>query len=140
MTDAAGKRFNPHVTIGVGTVAYLKTMLAEPFDTFTFSPAGASLFQSRQLRHRSKGTQGLEADAMGADDPLPSWNDTKPKKAVVALVDRVTTPGSSEFVPEPDQRIEPPGEPNAPPFGFLRASRFASATTSGRVSTWLLRP
>jgi hypothetical protein len=29
---------------------------------------------------------------------------------------------------------------NAPPFGFLRASRFASATTSGRVSTWLLRP
>ena len=26
---------------------------------------------------------------------------------------------------------------NAPPFGFLRASRFASATTSGRVSTWL---
>jgi len=43
--DAAGKRFNPHVTIGVGTEAYLKDMLAESFDTFTFSPVGASVYQ-----------------------------------------------------------------------------------------------
>jgi 2'-5' RNA ligase superfamily len=45
VTDAAGKRFNPHVTIGVGTEAYLNTMLAEPFEAFTFSPAGASVYQ-----------------------------------------------------------------------------------------------
>jgi 2'-5' RNA ligase len=45
VTDAAGKRFNPHVTIGVGTEAYLKKMLAEPFASFTFSPAGASVYQ-----------------------------------------------------------------------------------------------
>jgi 2'-5' RNA ligase superfamily len=45
VTDAAGKRFNPHVTIGVGTEAYLNTMLAEPFASFTFSPAGASVYQ-----------------------------------------------------------------------------------------------
>ena len=43
--DAAGKRFNPHVTIGVGTEAYLNKMLAEPFASFTFSPAGASVYQ-----------------------------------------------------------------------------------------------
>lgn len=43
--DAAGARFNPHVTIGVGTEDYLKTMLAEPFDSFTFSPVGASVYQ-----------------------------------------------------------------------------------------------
>ena len=43
--DAAGKRFNPHVTIGVATIPYLKKMLAEPFDAFTFSPAGASVYQ-----------------------------------------------------------------------------------------------
>ncbi|HEV7988734.1 MAG TPA: 2'-5' RNA ligase family protein, partial [Candidatus Binataceae bacterium] len=43
--DAAGKRFNPHVTIGVGTEAYLNKMLAEPFPSFTFSPAGASVYQ-----------------------------------------------------------------------------------------------
>ena len=43
--DAAGKRFNPHVTIGVGTEKYLDDMLAEPFQSFTFSPAGASVYQ-----------------------------------------------------------------------------------------------
>jgi 2'-5' RNA ligase len=42
---AAGKKFNPHVTIGVGTIPYLKKMLAEPYEAFTFSPAGASVYQ-----------------------------------------------------------------------------------------------
>ena len=42
---AAGKRFNPHVTTGVGTETYLKKMLAEPFPSFTFSAAGASVYQ-----------------------------------------------------------------------------------------------
>jgi hypothetical protein len=42
---AAGAKFNPHVTIGVGTEVYLKEMLAEPFASFTFSPAGASVYQ-----------------------------------------------------------------------------------------------
>jgi hypothetical protein len=43
--DAAGKRFNPHVTVGVGTEKYLNEMLAQPFPSFTFSPAGASVYQ-----------------------------------------------------------------------------------------------
>src|SRR5262245_48107855 len=42
VTIAAGKRFNPHVTIGVGTEDYLNKMLAEPFASFTFSAVGAS--------------------------------------------------------------------------------------------------
>lgn len=37
-------------------------------------------------------------------DPLPSWNDAAPKDAIVAFVDRVTTPGSPDFVP-PAERI-----------------------------------
>jgi len=37
-------------------------------------------------------------------DPLPSWNDTSPKKAIVAFVERVTTPGSPDFV-APAERI-----------------------------------
>jgi hypothetical protein len=41
----SGKHFNPHVTVGVATQDYLKGMLAEPFDEFTFSPAGASVYQ-----------------------------------------------------------------------------------------------
>jgi hypothetical protein len=42
---AAGTKFNPHVTIGVGTEEYLNKMLAEPFPAFTFSPVGASVYQ-----------------------------------------------------------------------------------------------
>ena len=38
-----GKHFNPHVTVGLATQDYLKQMLAEPFEAFTFSPAGASV-------------------------------------------------------------------------------------------------
>lgn len=44
VTIAAGEKFNPHVTIGVDTEVYLKRMLAEPFEAFTFSPAGASVY------------------------------------------------------------------------------------------------
>jgi hypothetical protein len=39
-----------------------------------------------------------------AQAPLPSWNDTAPKKAVVAFVEKVTKEGSSDFVP-PAERI-----------------------------------
>ena len=34
-----------------------------------------------------------------AQDPLASWNDTAPKKAIVAFVERVTREGSTDFVP-----------------------------------------
>jgi hypothetical protein len=40
-----GEHYTPHVTIGVGTVEYLDALLAAPFPTFTFSPAGASAYQ-----------------------------------------------------------------------------------------------
>jgi 2'-5' RNA ligase superfamily len=45
VTDAAGERFNPHVTIGVATETFLNKMMAEPFPSFTFSPAAASVYQ-----------------------------------------------------------------------------------------------
>ena len=44
MTIAAGEKFNPHVTTGVGAEAYLNRMLAEPFEAFSFSPSGASVY------------------------------------------------------------------------------------------------
>src|SRR6266567_1677562 len=40
--DASGKKFNPHVTIGLASQDYLKTMLDEKFEAVTFSPVGAS--------------------------------------------------------------------------------------------------
>ena len=37
--------FNPHVSTGVAPKDYLDRMLAEPFESFTFSPAGAAVYQ-----------------------------------------------------------------------------------------------
>jgi phosphoserine phosphatase len=39
-----------------------------------------------------------------AADPLPSWNDTAPKQAIVSFVEKVTKEGSTDFVP-PAERI-----------------------------------
>jgi hypothetical protein len=38
-----------------------------------------------------------------AADPLPSWNDTLSKKAIVAFVEKASRPGSPDFVPQPDR-------------------------------------
>ncbi len=38
-----------------------------------------------------------------AVDPLPSWNDTSPKKAIVQFVESVTRKGSPDFVPAPER-------------------------------------
>jgi hypothetical protein len=43
--NETGKKFNPHVTIGIAPQDYLKAMIAEPFDVFTFSPVSASVYQ-----------------------------------------------------------------------------------------------
>ena len=42
---ATGEHFNPHVSIGVAPKDYLDKTLAEPFHSFTFSPAGAAVYQ-----------------------------------------------------------------------------------------------
>jgi hypothetical protein len=53
-------------------------------------------------------TRGLGAAALVlpavAQDPLPSWNDTAPKKAIVAFVEKVSKAGSADFIP-PAERI-----------------------------------
>jgi hypothetical protein len=41
----SGKNFNPHVSTGVASKDYLDKMLAEPFEQFAFSPAGAAVYQ-----------------------------------------------------------------------------------------------
>lgn len=42
--NETGKKFNPHVTIGLATQEYLKKLLTEKFEPFTFSPTGASVY------------------------------------------------------------------------------------------------
>lgn len=46
---ASGEKFNPHVTIGLASQAYLKQMLAEKFEAFTFSPGGVSVYKLGNL-------------------------------------------------------------------------------------------
>jgi hypothetical protein len=51
---AFGEHFNPHVTTGVALREYLDKLLAEPFESFTFSPAGAAVYQLGQFGAASK--------------------------------------------------------------------------------------
>jgi len=44
-SNASGAKFNPHVSTGVAPREYLDKMLAEPFEPFTFSPAGVAVYQ-----------------------------------------------------------------------------------------------
>jgi hypothetical protein len=53
-TEHAGEHFEPHVTTGVATREYLDKMLAEPFADFTFSPAGAAVYQLGQFGTAAK--------------------------------------------------------------------------------------
>src|SRR5580692_7660635 len=40
----SGDHYVPHVSIGVGVTDFLNSMAATPFDNFTFSPVGASIY------------------------------------------------------------------------------------------------
>jgi hypothetical protein len=40
----SGKNFNPHVTVGLGSPAFVKRMIDAPFATFDFQLTGASLY------------------------------------------------------------------------------------------------
>jgi membrane-associated phospholipid phosphatase len=56
----SGEDFNPHVTTGVAPREYLDQMLAEPFEPFTFSPAGAAIYQLGQFGTAAKKLKELE--------------------------------------------------------------------------------
>ncbi len=43
------ERFSPHVSTGLAPRTYLDKLLAEPFELFTFSPAGAAVYQLGQF-------------------------------------------------------------------------------------------
>jgi hypothetical protein len=42
--DGSGKKFIPHVTVGVAPPEYVKKMMDEKFEAFTFSPVAASVY------------------------------------------------------------------------------------------------
>jgi hypothetical protein len=56
----SGEHFNPHVSTGVAPKSYLDQMLAEPFEPFTFSPAGAAVYQLGPFGTAAKKLKQLE--------------------------------------------------------------------------------
>jgi hypothetical protein len=54
MPKSTGERFSPHVTTGIAPRDDLDRMLAEPFEPFTFSPAGAAVDQLGQFGTAAK--------------------------------------------------------------------------------------
>ena len=55
---STGEHFSAHVTTGIAPRDYLDTMLAEPFESFTFSPAGAAVYQLGQFGTAAKKLHG----------------------------------------------------------------------------------
>jgi hypothetical protein len=47
--NGTGRKFNPHVSIGVASQDYLKKMLDEKFEAFAFSPGGVSVYHLGNL-------------------------------------------------------------------------------------------
>jgi len=58
--EGTGAKFNPHVTTGLASKEYLDKMLAQPFEAFTFSPAGASVYQLGEFGTASKKLKDLD--------------------------------------------------------------------------------
>ena len=58
MPEHTGKNYSSHVSTGVGTTAFLDTLLAKPFGAFTFSPESASVYQFGNYGTARKEPQG----------------------------------------------------------------------------------
>jgi phosphoglycolate phosphatase-like HAD superfamily hydrolase len=67
------------------------------------------MFAPRDLQAAVRGVAVLltvaltPAVALAQSDPLPSWNDTAPKAAIVEFVEKVSKKDSADFVPEPER-------------------------------------
>ena len=55
-----GEHFSPHVTTGVALRDDLDKMLAEPFESFTFSPTGAAVYQLGPFGTAAKKLKALD--------------------------------------------------------------------------------
>jgi hypothetical protein len=60
--EQTGQNYSPHVSTGVGTIAFLDTLLAQPFDAFDFYPASASVYQLGNFGTARKELKALRAN------------------------------------------------------------------------------
>jgi hypothetical protein len=59
--EQTGQNYSPHVSTGVGTTAFLDTLLAQPFEAFDFYPASASVYQLGNFGTARKELKALRA-------------------------------------------------------------------------------
>jgi metallophosphoesterase (TIGR03768 family) len=74
-----------------------------PTNDPTVKPMPTGSYNAELIKQLAPEMQAKLKSAFAAD-PLPSWNDTAPKKAIIAFVEQVTKEGSPNFVP-PSERI-----------------------------------
>jgi hypothetical protein len=67
-----GENFNPHVSTGVAPREYLDKMLAEPFEPFTFSPAGAAVYQLGPFGTAAKKLKEWDLKPRGIEKAAPN--------------------------------------------------------------------
>jgi acid phosphatase (class A) len=58
--EHTGEHFVPHLTVGLAPKPYLDQLLTEPFESFTFSPASAAVYQLGQFGTAAKKLKELE--------------------------------------------------------------------------------
>ena len=58
--EHTGTNYSPHVTTGLASKKYLDNMLTQPFESFTFSPAGASVYQLAEYGTAAKKLKDLD--------------------------------------------------------------------------------
>ncbi|CAB3806385.1 hypothetical protein [Pararobbsia alpina] len=61
--NGTGRNFNPHVTVGIASQAYLNKMLEERFAAFAFSPAGVAVYHLGNMGTARKKLSSWESEA-----------------------------------------------------------------------------
>jgi phosphoserine phosphatase/2'-5' RNA ligase len=94
-----GTNYHPHLTVGIGTRAFVDALKAEPFEAFTVRAVSVSLYQVGDY-----GVAQRKLHDLHCIDPLPSWNDGPARQGILAFIAKVTQEGSPDFLP-PAERI-----------------------------------
>ena len=95
---SSGANYMPHVTLGVAHEDFVKQLVAEPVEGFTFGIAGVAMYQLGNF-----GTASKKLWEYTGADKLNSWNDGAAKQSILDFVRRVTTEGGPDFVPVPER-------------------------------------
>ena len=70
--NSSGENYNPHVTVGVAHEDFVKQLKAEPFERFSFEPAGVAIYQFGNFGTAQKEVVGMEVEMKSHPASKPS--------------------------------------------------------------------